>query len=368
MHYYFASYEKEIINIIREATEKEYLFLKERLSRINKMLLDKKRIENFVRCYEKILNQYNNCNHDTNLREVCEELNADLAAYLGSFKKFSDNWQTAIIREYGKNSNELAIFSEAFAEQYDQYMEYRIVYRLRNYDQHCGDIVSKVTAFMEGEKTVYKAYMDRDYLLTNFKEWKKEEIEYLSKCNELIEILPVFKVFHRCVLKAFEGIMRIHINENISKCCAEILNFTNDISANDVIYIWVDKANTSEHADAKENISVNITCIDKKLCASILKMYIRANRHIVKILYHGEKIGEKICDCANYVEKDNFKNVNSQSPFFVINGKRYISLISRRWLETGDFYGVYADAKLKKADRDRLYVEYKEYLQALLGK
>lgn len=96
MHYYFASKEDDTINIIREATEKKYLFLKERLSRIDKMMLDKKRIENFIKCYEKILNQYAKYTRDVNLREVGEELNADLAAYLGAFKKFTDNWQTAI--------------------------------------------------------------------------------------------------------------------------------------------------------------------------------------------------------------------------------------------------------------------------------
>lgn len=368
MHYYFASKEDETINIIREASEKEYLFLKERFSKITKMMSDKKRIENFIKCYEKILNYYDKFTHDANLREVSEELNAGLAAYLGSFKKFSDNWQTKITREYGKDSNELKIFKKAFAEQYDQHMEYRIVYRLRNYDQHCGDIVSRINGFMEEEKAVYKVCMDRNYLLANFGEWKKEEREYLSKCDELIEILPVFKIFHQCVLNAFESIMKIHINSDLNQCCTEILNLTNDISDDDVIYIWADKVDIAEHADVKEDFSINITGIDRKLCASVLKMHIRANQHIVKILYHGEKIGKKISDCAIYVEKDNFKNVDPQSPFFIINGKRYIRLISQIWLMTGDFYGVFADTRLKKADQDKLYVEFKEYLQALLGK
>lgn len=116
-------------------------------------------------------------------------------------------------------------------------MEYRVVYRLRNYDQHCGNFVSRITAFIDGEDAVYKVCMDRDFLLENFGEWKKEEEEYLSKCDELIEVLPILRVFHQCVLNAFENVMRIHINDKLNKCCAEILNFTYDISDNDVIYM-----------------------------------------------------------------------------------------------------------------------------------
>lgn len=367
MHYYFASKEEDTINIIREANEKEYLFFKERLSRISKMMSDKKRIDNFIKCYEKILNQITKCS-DVNLWKVSEELNADLAAYLGAFKKFTDNWQTTITREYGKDSSELEIFKKAFAEQYDQRMEYRIVYRLRNYDQHCGNIVSRITASVSGEETIYKVCMDRDYLLSNFEEWKKEEREYLLNCDELIEVFPILEVFHQCVLNAFENVMKIHINEQLNKCCAEILNATKDISDQDVIYIWIDEVDIAEHAEVKANFSVDFTCIDRKLCANILKMYIRANQHIVKILYHGEEIGNKISDCAISVEEENFRNINLKSPFFVINGKRYISLISQIWFMTGEFYGVYADVKLNKADRDKLYLQYKEYIQALLGK
>lgn len=368
MHYHFAAKENETFNIIREASEQEYLFLKERLSKIDKMMLDNKRIENYIRCYENIMNQYAKFTREADLREIGEELNAALAAYLGSYKKFSDNWQTAITREYGKDSKELSIFKKAFSDQYDQHMEYRIVYRLRNYDQHCGDIISRITASLEADKPVYKVYMDRDYLLENFGEWKTEEREFLSNCDKLIEILPILKVFHQCVLKAFECIMKIHMNEELNKTCAEILNFTNDISGDDVIYIWTGEVDLKEYTNIKDNISVSITRIDRKLCATILKMYIQSNQHIVKILYHGEKIRKKISDCAIYVDEENFTNVNPKSPFFIINGRRYICLISQIWIMTGDFYGVYADTRIKKEDRDKLSAEFKEYMRALIGK
>lgn len=368
MHYYFASGKDGTINIIREATEKEYLYLKERLDQINNMLLDKRRIDGFIKCYEKILKQYAKYTQGANIREVSEELNEDFAAYLGAFKKLTDNWQTAITRKYGKKSKEYEIFKKGFAEQYDQNMEYRIVYRLRNFDQHCGNIISKITVSMEEEKAVYKICMDRDYLLENFKEWKKEEIEYLLRCDEKIEILSLFRVFHQCVLNAFTNIMRIDINESLGRCCVEILNFINDISADDIVYIWIDETNMAEHLDVKENFHVDIICIDRKLYIDILKMYICLKQDIVKILYHGEKIRKTLFDCAIYVERDNIKSINLESPYWVINGKRYIRLLFHIDFTTGDFYSVCAEPTLKKADLDKLQGEFTEYLHTLLGK
>lgn len=366
MYYYFFTKEDETINIIREATKEEFEYLKERTSQIGKMMSDKKRIDNFIRCYEKIINQYSKYAQGFDIREVTEELNADIAAYLGSFKKFTDNWQTAITREFGKNSKELQMFKKSLAEQYDTYMEYRIMYRLRNYDQHCGDIVSSITASSEGDENTYKVYMNRDYLLENFDEWKEEERVYLSKCDELIEIFPIMMTFHNCVLNAYAKMMDIRINENLSKCCVEILKFIKDISDEDVIYIWIGKKALTEHLGLDGSFSVDFLHIDRKICRSILKMYIRLKQNIVKILYHGEKIGEKISDCAICVNKDNFKNINPQSPFFSINGERYINLFSSIQLNTKSYYGVYADVTLKQSEREKLCEEYKEYLQVLL--
>ena len=173
--------------------------------------------------------------------------------------------------------------------------------------------------------------------------------------------------FHKCVLNAYAKMMDIRINEKLNKCCVEILKFIKDISDKDVIYIWIGEKEITEHLGLDGSFSVDFFHIDRKVCTSILKMYIRLKQNIVKILYHGEKIGEKISDCAICVNKDNFKNINPQSPFFTINGERYINLFSSIQFNTKCYYGVYVDVALKQSEREKLCEEYKEYLQIILG-
>lgn len=110
---------------------------------------------------------------------AAKDVQYKLSQFLFEFKKFLDNWETEIKRKYGKESDEIKIFKTTQAQEFDNHMEYRIMYRLRNYDQHCGNIVSNISCKInENEEREYKVLANRDILLNNFKEWKEPEIDY----------------------------------------------------------------------------------------------------------------------------------------------------------------------------------------------
>ena len=89
--------------------------------------------------------------------------------------------------------------------------EYRIFYRLRNFDQHCGNLVSRITGQVLPDDTrQYLVLADRDRLLREFKEWKQEEITYLKSCEQYFDIRPLIDVFQNCIIEIHEKTMQIH--------------------------------------------------------------------------------------------------------------------------------------------------------------
>ena len=133
------------------------------------MLVDKSRIEDISTSYKYLLDLIESLSNQ-NQYLVAKEIQNGLSQLLFVFRKFLDNWETDIKRKYGENSKELQIFKQAQAEEYDQYIEYRIMYQLRNYDQHCGNVISEIKAYIdENDNQCYKVYTDRDSLLKNYK-------------------------------------------------------------------------------------------------------------------------------------------------------------------------------------------------------
>jgi hypothetical protein len=120
---------------------------------------------------------------------------------LTEFKKYLDNWETHLKRTFGKDSREAKLFKSAQNYEYDNHMEYRIFYRLRNYDQHCDNFVSRITGrILPNESHEYLVLADRDRLLKDFAEWKPDEIAYLQSCDKYFDIRPLLSVFQNCIM------------------------------------------------------------------------------------------------------------------------------------------------------------------------
>lgn len=180
MFYYYATTHEKTINFEREATAEEFNLLDPHISKISKMLVDKRRINIVSNAYRKVTNEFDKLMNGSKPPHDSEELIFSLTFYLAAFKKYLDNWETHLKRTFGKNSREVKLFKSAQSYEYDNHIEYRIFYRLRNYDQHCDNLVSRITGrILPNKSHEYLVLADRDRLLSNFGEWKQEEIAYL---------------------------------------------------------------------------------------------------------------------------------------------------------------------------------------------
>lgn len=148
VYYYFAEYSKDLLDIKREATQEEYEKLEPSLKLVSQMYADRNRIDNINISYKDLMEAIGKlATH--NQYEIAKEIQYKLSLFLFELKKFLDNWETDLTRKYGKDSVEFKSFKTAQGEQFDKHMEYRIMYRLRNYDQHCGNIISNITVSLD---------------------------------------------------------------------------------------------------------------------------------------------------------------------------------------------------------------------------
>lgn len=202
MYRYFVELSEKGIGILKQISEEDHQDILPHVKKISNLEVDMKRINIVENAYNELMSAYDIMVRDEqNLNEDIS-INYKLSAYLSAFKKFTDNWQTHIIRTFGKDSDELKMFKTATAKQYDNHMAYKIMYRLRNYDQHCYGIISRITKSL-GNNDERQCFIisNRDKLLTSFDDRKSEEIEFLKNQEEYFEIFPLIKEFQQCIIE-----------------------------------------------------------------------------------------------------------------------------------------------------------------------
>ena len=167
-YYYFAEVSKDLLSIKRPASKEEISNLDPCIKKVSLVLMDNKRVDTVTSLYSKLIGTINACSEEENVINI-NDVQSMLSQYLFEFRKFLDNWETEIKRRYGKTSSEFEILKNARSNEYDTHMEYRIMYQLRNYDQHCGNILARAQGKVdEHENKHYIFSMKRDLLLENY--------------------------------------------------------------------------------------------------------------------------------------------------------------------------------------------------------
>lgn len=356
MFYYYATTLEKTINFEREATEEEYNRLEPHISKISKMLIDKRRIDIVVNAHGKVIDEFNKLTSGSKLPHESTDLVFSLTYYLAAFKKFLDNWETHLKRTFGKQSDEIKLFKAAQSHEYDNHMEYRIFYRLRNYDQHCGNLVSRITArVLPDDSHQYLVLADRDRLLSDLDEWKPEEIAYLKSCEQYFDIRPLIDVFQNCIIAIHEKIMQIHFNKEFYCSCATIIvaakEFENEDSAHFIGFeTEIDWANLD-----LEGKSLQLTYLEVPICKKLLEIYFLNNRKSIKILYHGANLKKRIGKFAYEIDLRKASEVAfSQPPFVDVCGQRMIRLCSKACLDKDEVYCVLADSRFSRKEQHEL--------------
>jgi hypothetical protein len=114
-------------------------------------------------------------------------INRHLLNLLSSFRTFLDHTETYLKRRHGSSSERAVAFKLTTSAAFDSSFSYRFLSQLRNYVQHCGMPVGKMSIhidFDEETREPVSQYLEllfsRDSLLSNFDRWHsmvKPELE-----------------------------------------------------------------------------------------------------------------------------------------------------------------------------------------------
>ncbi len=151
---------------------------------------------------------------DERLR-IAREVNRELVNFLGATRLYLDHLQTRISRRYGHESPPLVAFKKATATAFDTEPAYRVLYKMRNFIQHCGMPIRMVAVNSRLEYTpdgpsITEVVIDCDSadLLERYDSWgaAKRDLEALGPKLDLddlsIRMLAELQKIDRCVREA----------------------------------------------------------------------------------------------------------------------------------------------------------------------
>ena len=368
MFYYYATTHEKTINFEREATAEEFNLLEPHISKISKMLVDKRRINIVSNAYRKVTDEFDKLMNGSKPPHDSEELIFSLTFYLAAFRKYLDNWEKHLKRTFGKDSREAKLFKSAQNYEYDNHMEYRIFYRLRNYDQHCDNFVSRIMGrILPNESHEYLVLADRDRLLSDFDEWKPEEITYLQSCDKYFDIRPLLSVFQNCIISIHEKVMQIHFNQEFFCSCATIVAAAKEFENEDTVhFIGVENEIDWTNLDLDGN-PFNFTYLEVPICKHLLEVYFLNNRKSVKIFYHGASLKQRLGNFAYEMDPQKLYEVAfSQLPFVDVCGQRMIRLCSKAVLDKDEVYCVLADSRFSRKEQSDLCTTWEFLLECIV--
>ncbi len=158
-------------------------------------------------------------------------LNRHIMNLLTAVRTFLDHTERNLKHRHGKDSEQFQAFKKATAEAYDGSFAYRFLYKLRNYVQHCGMPIGKMSINMQlGEETPpgvsqsLEVAFSRDSLLSNFDSWGSQiesELGSLPACFPIrpyitemmthVEKLQLSQILSRCpkLIESFQWLDRL---------------------------------------------------------------------------------------------------------------------------------------------------------------
>lgn len=150
-------------------------------------------------------------------RRAVENLSFEMINWLTATRLFLDHHLTLFSRTYGNNSAQHRRLKQAISVECDSSAAYRILYKLRDYTQHCGFPVDRVTSTAKdpsvddwSARAEFTA--DRDRLLGSF-DWNAKTREDLAEVPDRIDVLGLVKSASPAFRRIFAEVTRIRLEE-----------------------------------------------------------------------------------------------------------------------------------------------------------
>jgi hypothetical protein len=111
-----------------------------------------------------------------------------------------------IKKYYGAESENFKQWKAATNKEYDNHVEYRFLYQLRNYAQPVGLPISSVSRsyITKHEKDIIKINFHRDSLLESNFNWKKVR-EDILKMPDKFSIFPIINEYNGCMARLYQA-------------------------------------------------------------------------------------------------------------------------------------------------------------------
>lgn len=130
---------------------------------------------------------------------------------LSMFRSLLDHSDFSLSREFGKNSNQLKAWRLIQSEQYDNHLEYRLFYKLRNYCQHVGMPPMQIsfTSSVDQEGIGLRLDLLRDTLLEERSSWNMQLIKDLESLPEKIPVLDAINNWSLCFKRISKALLEL---------------------------------------------------------------------------------------------------------------------------------------------------------------
>lgn len=145
-------------------------------------------------------------------RDAAFNLMASVVNWLSSFRLFLDHQETLYKRRHGKSSTQVQRFNAVCARQYDGSAAYRIVYRFRNYVQHCGLPLSNISTgpATDSELNGSVAFtIERDRLLQEF-DWGRARADIEAEPGQ-VDVMELINTTMESVDEIAREVQRIDL-------------------------------------------------------------------------------------------------------------------------------------------------------------
>lgn len=119
---------------------------------------------------------------------------------ISMFRSLLDHSEFSISREFGKDSDQLKKWKDIQSKYYDEFFEYRLFYKLRNYCQHIGmpPLSISFTSTREEEGICFRLDIKREELLKERSIWNNKLIHDLNSCSDKISVIDSLNTWSEC--------------------------------------------------------------------------------------------------------------------------------------------------------------------------
>lgn len=343
-----------------------FVKIKRLTNRVNEFLTDYKKIDSVIKEYDNLQGTVTSFLNDSSLLK--EDITYHLSNYLFRVRKYLDNWETHINRKYGKTSSFMNKFKDATSNEYDNHMEYRIMYQLRNFDQHCDSIVSSINIGLnQNSDKCLKVALSRDRLLNEYKKWKEiEKIDLRSLDNE-IDALALVNEYHKCVLRIHKNILKYHMVRELYMDCAELLKYGNEYKEKrEKLYFVVQEKVIDKSFWQQSTKSLNFKSWCVPQCYEILLQHIKQNMQLAKVLYCGKQYELLLKDAAIKVDNHVLISLSHNTFTQEKSGKKYIIGYVHVEFDNGMGWAILVDERLGEKEVRNITKDMESYVTAIL--